>query len=216
MTRVVLEYHVGDFSQGDIYLERLLEVMRLTAPGPNAEYSGPALVIPLVARIAGVPDRFDIAENSAELVLSSPSVTPIMTNFARQGLALMAVQRGNVVAAQEQYAALQSSRGTIVWYTAGDRLLGLLAQTMGQLDKAAEHFEASLAFCRKAGYRPELAWTCCDYADCLLARARQAAPLPGDRAKAMALLDGALKISSELGMRPLMERVLSRREILQA
>jgi len=34
----------------------------------------------------------------------------------------------------------------------------------------------------------------------------------GDRAKAMALIDESLAISSELGMRPLMERVLSRRE----
>ena len=37
-----------------------------------------------------------------------------------------------------------------------------------------------------------------------------------DRAKAMSLLDESLAISSELGMRPLMERVLSRREILKA
>ena len=38
----------------------------------------------------------------------------------------------------------------------------------------------------------------------------------GDRAKAVRLLDESLAISSELGMRPLMERVLSRREILRA
>ena len=38
----------------------------------------------------------------------------------------------------------------------------------------------------------------------------------GDRAKAMSLLDESLAISSGLGMRPLMERVLSRREILGA
>ena len=63
----------------------------------------------------------------------------------------------------------------------------------------------------KTGYRPELAWTCCDYADLLLERNNE-----GDRAKAMSLLDEALAISRELGMRPLMERVLSRREILRA
>jgi len=37
-----------------------------------------------------------------------------------------------------------------------------------------------------------------------------------DRARAMFPLDKSLAISSELGMRPLMERVLSRREILKA
>ena len=86
-----------------------------------------------------------------------------------------------------------------------------LSQTMGKMGQAAAHFEDALAFCRKAGYRPELAWTSCDYADTLLQRNE-----PGDRGKAVALLEESLAISSELGMRPLMERVLSRREILGA
>ncbi len=58
---------------------------------------------------------------------------------------------------------------------------------------------------------PELAWNCCDYADTLLQRNN-----PDDREKAMSLLDESLAISSELGMRSLMERVLSRWEILRA
>ena len=57
-------------------------------------------------------------------------------------------------------------------------------QTMGQLDQAVSHFEDALVFCRKAGYRPELAWTCCDYADAL--RERDGS---GDKEKAIALLD---------------------------
>ena len=59
--------------------------------------------------------------------------------------------------------------------------------------------------------RPELAWTCCDYSDLLRERNGE-----GDRAKAVSLLDESLTISRELGMRPLMERALSRREILGA
>ncbi len=92
-----------------------------------------------------------------------------------------------------------------------ERLLGLLAHTMGIIEQATAHFEEALAFCRKANYRPELAWTCCDYADTMLQRAEL-----GDREKAMSMLDESLAITSELGMRPLMERVLSRREILKA
>ena len=75
----------------------------------------------------------------------------------------------------------------------------------------AAHFAEALGFCRKTGYLPELAWTCCDYADALLERDDA-----GDREKAMALLDEGLALSRDLGMRPLMERVLSRREILKA
>ncbi len=66
---------------------------------------------------------------------------------------------------------------------ATDHILALLAYTMGYLEQATEHFEDALAFCRKAGYRPELAWTCCDYTDTLLQRAES-----GDREKAMPLL----------------------------
>lgn len=125
----------------------------------------------------------------------------------------MAVERSDVAAAANQFSALEPLRGTMPtilnWVMSVDHLLGLLAQTIGNLDQSAGHFEDDLAFSRKAGYRPELVWTCCDYADMLLGRNNE-----GDRAKAVFLLDESLAISSELGMRPLMERALSRREIL--
>ena len=131
---------------------------------------------------------------------------------ATASLALLAVQKGDRLAAGEHHAYLLGNRNTMIFtVSSADRVLGLLAQTMGNLAQASSHFEEALAFCRKAGYRPELAWTCCDYADTLLERDGE-----GDRAKAMSLLDESLAISSELGMRPLMERVLSRREILRA
>ena len=103
----------------------------------------------------------------------------------------MAVQRGDMAAAQEQYAALEQGRGTVLMMisTSVDRLLGLIAQTVGKLDDAKGHFEPALAFCRKAGYRPELAWSCYDYADVLHKRNGQ-----GDRAKAIFLLIGIAQI----------------------
>ena len=170
------------------------------------------MAIPAIARITGVPDRLEIAEAAAEAVLSEQSVTPNITMYARAGLALIAVLKGEDSAAEAQYAYMLGQRGTMVRaVSSADRLLGLLSQTMGDLDQAASHFEDALAFCRKAGCRPELAWTGCDYADMLLERNGE-----GDRAKAIALLDESLAISSELGMRPLMERVLSRWDILRA
>ena len=73
------------------------------------------------------------------------------------------------------------------------------------------HVEDALTFCRKAGYRPELAWACFGYSDMLLERIGE-----NDRTKAVSLLDESLAISNELGMRPLVERVLSRRKVLGA
>jgi DNA-binding CsgD family transcriptional regulator len=94
---------------------------------------------------------------------------------------------------------------------------------MGDLDQATKHFEDALAFCRQAGYRPELAWSLCDYADVLTQRAttdvaaRHPSPLcEGDRAKAIALLGESLAIATELGMRPLTERVVALQERAQA
>ena len=133
--------------------------------------------------------------------------------MASAGLALLAVELRDIETATQQYSVLQTSRGTMLLsgIINGDRLLGLLSQTMGNSDQAASHFEDALAFCRMGGYRPELAWACCDYADMLQERDGEE-----DRAKAISLLDEALAISSALGMRPLIERVLSRREILKA
>ncbi len=170
------------------------------------------MVIAAIARITGVPGRWEIAESDAGATLSAQFVRPVAALYAKAGLALLAVLKGDQSAAAEHYAFLLRQRGTMIWtLSSADRLLGLLSQTMRNLGQAAGHFEDALAFCRKSGCRPELAWTCCDYADTLLQRNE-----PGDREKAMALLDESLAISSELGMRPLMERVLSRREILRA
>ena len=213
-TRVLLEYETGAFSQGEALLERLLEIVRLSPPGPNREYASAALVIPMVSRITDELDRrFEVAISAAETIHSSPVVTPRFATLTKFGLGLLAVQRGDQAVAGEHYSSLVSQQGTMVEGSsvAADRVLGLMSQTMGNMDQATGHFEDALAFCRQAGYRPELAWTCCDYADMLRERDGE-----GDRTKAIALLDESLAISSELGMRPLMERVLSRREILKA
>ncbi|MCH7594841.1 MAG: hypothetical protein IIB27_10030, partial [Chloroflexi bacterium] len=61
------------------------------------------------------------------------------------------------------------------------------------------------------------AWTCSDYAELLLGRPDPSrASGPGDREKAIELQDEALAITQKLGMRPLTERILARREILRA
>ena len=200
-----MEYEVGDFSQGEIYLERLVEVTRMSPPGSIIEYGFAAMVIPMCARITGVHDRFDVAETAAESSFSLRFVPPHPAVLTRSGLALMAVQRGDGAAAEEQYTALQSTQGTMLVGPGinTDRVLGLLAQTMGRLDEAMVHFEDALSFCRKAGFRPEYSWSACDYAECLLQRDNSS-----DREKAKFLLDEGLDISRELGMSPLMERFL--------
>jgi hypothetical protein len=171
------------------------------------------MVVSLAARITGDSGRVDVATDAGQIVVGSPSAMIFLATMARTGLGLSAVLRDDASAAQEHYTNLLEFQGTMSppGPTVIDRVLGLLAQTMGSLDQSISHFEDSTAFCRMADYRPELAWTCCDYADALLQRNGE-----DDRAKAITLLEESLAISSEIGMRPLMERVLSRREILKA
>ena len=193
--------------------------MRSTPEGPSLEYGYSAAVILLASRITGNVERNEMAKEVAQKVILCPDVTPHVGSLARVALGLLAIGEANAAEAEIQYTALTQTAGTMLLFPtiAGDRILALLAHTMGNPDAAFQHFEDSLAFCRKAGYRPELAWTCCNYADALFQRASTGlAPTESkeDRAKAKLLLDESLAISSALGMRPLMERVLSRRDIL--
>jgi len=200
-TRVLLEYQTGEFDEGEFYLERLLRTSSIRASARSC------IALATIARITGSSDRLDIASAIAEEVLSDQSVNPNVGVGARAALALLYVHKGDQSKAEEHYAYFLGHRGTMMWSQSSvDRLLGLLSQTIGDLDQAAEHFEDAVGFCRKAGYRPELAWSCCDYSDMLRVRNAE-----GDRSKAIALLDESLAISSELGMRPLMERVLARK-----
>ena len=111
-------------------------------------------------------------------------------------------------AAAEHYSALAGEKGTVgPAFFSVDHVLGLLAKTMGNLDDAATHFENATTFCRNANYRPELAWTLYDYSEMLSKRNQ-----PEDSEKASELLDEALNISTNLGMRTLMERALLKRD----
>ena len=207
--RAMLDYELGRFPEGEADLLRCMDLMRRVKPGPSLEYGYASVVIPLVARITGKKELLDVARETGEVVLASPLATTFFAIMATTGLGIVSVLLGDVSAARKHYADLRPYRGTIVppGVTSVDRVLGLLAQTMGDLKQAIGHFDDSMAFCRKAGYRHELAWTCCDYADVLLQRNGEV-----DRAKAMSLLDESLAISGGLGMRPLMERVAARQD----
>jgi len=89
-----------------------------------------------------------------------------------------------------------------VCYGALSRYLGALATTLERWDDAARHFEDALAMNARMDARPWLAHTQKQYAAMLLARHQS-----GDRDKAADLLDAALAIARELGMRALEERI---------
>ncbi|MBQ11679.1 MAG: hypothetical protein CMJ45_09040 [Planctomyces sp.] len=192
----ILEYETGRQPEAAASLERLRANIRRTI-----DYGTTAMVIGVGARITGDISLLETAQSLAETVLKTPTARLLDIGRARTGLSLSAVMRGDAPAAEENYAAMESRKDTMIfWAISAGRLLGLLSQTMGKENQAMEHFEDALAFCRKVGYRPELAWTCHDYADALL-RSKGSGP------QVISLLDESLDISTELGMRPLAEKV---------
>ena len=209
--RALLAYERGEYDTGRVYMERLLEGVQQARPVANAEYVYAALVIPVVARIAHVPDWVSIAEVAAHTTLSFPSATPIYMQAARIGLALIATERGDVELAAEQYSALAGQRGLCYLYISIDRVLGLLAGTLKRLDEAADYFEEALDFCHQADYLPELAWSCHDYAEMLCRRS----DCEGVQ-KAATLIGEALPIARDVGMQPLADRLEALRQQVAA
>jgi DNA-binding CsgD family transcriptional regulator len=85
-------------------------------------------------------------------------------------------------------------------YGAADRYLGMLAATLGDVDRAEQHFERAIELNRRMGAATWLAHTVYEYARFLLARGRT------DRARAEALLDEAATLAERIGMPMLLAR----------
>ena len=209
----MIEYQTGRFEAGARLLERPLANADGAPDWPVYEKVAVATTISGIARITGVFEHFELAEKAAETVVSSPRATPSFSMTAQCGLALMAVMQEDGPKCEELYHQFQSTDEFYPHPMVEARLLGLLAQGMGDLDRAVSHFEDGLAFCIKGGYGPELAWTYRDYAEALIkGRGQDRAPAPEMSAKVNSLLEEGLSIATELGMPPLMEQVAALQE----
>ncbi|MBI4218575.1 MAG: hypothetical protein HY682_00420, partial [Chloroflexi bacterium] len=211
---VIPRFQAGHPKEAEPLLDSLLDIAKRTraVPGAVPALLGATVAIPLARSIDGRSEGIEQAWQAGRTVLAC-SRSPFEEAEARTGLAVTAVLRGDVDEAREHYERLSSQGGhMLAWATiSGGRLLGLLARTTGKPDDAATHFQQAIAFCRRAGYRPELAWTCHDYAD------MQVSGKPAlDRQSVKALLDEGEQIALELGMVPLVTKFASLRERLAA
>jgi DNA-binding CsgD family transcriptional regulator/tetratricopeptide (TPR) repeat protein len=89
----------------------------------------------------------------------------------------------------------------VACYGAADRYLGMLAATLGEQDRAVEHFEQALRFNRAMGASTWVAHTLYAYGRAL--RARGAA---GDTERAGAMLSEAAALAERIGMPMLLAR----------
>lgn len=142
--------HVGYIEESRDLCQQLLEVVPNVLVGIGFQYSPAAETIPLFAKITGITDLLDSAESVAREITSSTSIPDGFMFGARAGLALIAVQPSDVESAKEQYSSLGSHQGQGPQQRAViccDRLLGFLAQTMGNLDQSVAHYVPLIKDC---------------------------------------------------------------------
>lgn len=192
--------HLGEWAEADSYVERLLEARSLSSPGFAFEDACAAGYLPQIARLARSDTWLSAAEESAQVVLASEVVLPLLDLYVRTGRGLAAVHRVDRESARSEHDALREQEAVAPAFLglSAERLLGLLSATARDIEAATAHFESGLAFCRHAGYLPEYAWTAADLAETLRSRSD-----PGDDARAEALRDEARSISVRLGMKAL-------------
>jgi tetratricopeptide (TPR) repeat protein len=224
---VTLTAHQGDILRG----EHALVVQALDNLSAQLEMGGTPEAYAGLAFSYAVAGHFDVQDDlystAAEFLgeVAEHEAAPIYRLVEIAASALIAIGQDDVQKAKTVIDRLSSYGGTLVvgFPLCFDRILGLLNVMTGDADRAVKHFETAIELCRDAGCSPELAWSCSDYAEMLLARddasrasANARASGISDREKAAELQEEALSIAQELGMRSLIERILERREILRA
>jgi DNA-binding CsgD family transcriptional regulator len=115
---------------------------------------------------------------------------------------------GDEAAAALLYPEFEPLTGTNVMighlvscYGAADRYLGMLAATLGESDRAEEHFERAMGLNRRMGALTWLAHTEYEYARFLLASRS------GERARAEALVGEAAGLAERIGMLGLLAKI---------
>lgn len=203
--RIQIEYETGNFGAGERYLDRLIRLMEARPTVANPTLSMTSLMIPIVARLTSSPEQLPRAQRAADVVLAKWAGR-WGARVAYTARAFIAIIQNDRQAARDAYRALVADQHplSVNCTTCRDRLLGLLARTMGDDARARQHFADALAFCEQRDLRPELAWTAYDFADFLFSSSRSE-----DRARSGDLLNEALALSRQLGMRPLEERALA-------
>ena len=206
--RAVLESETGNDVVGGQYVQRLIDADRDARPYPLAGVFT-AVTLSQIAYITNGMSDTEPAIRAARAVMAKPSAVRNAVVSARMAHALLAVLDADVDQCETDLEALAPFESVMPteWGLATGRVLGLLAHAVGQKRRAWHHFEHALAFCRASGFKPELAWTCHDYAVALLDLGAR-----DDRIRAAALLDEGERLAAALGLEPLRKRISAFRE----
>jgi hypothetical protein len=157
-----------------------------------------------------------ILESSVKLcreAIADDSISNIYKEAALLSLAYSAPMRADHDECAELLECIRPQGRHMAFFAGAHigRIRGRLMHHLNKLDEAYEEYSETETLLRHAGFRPEFVALCRDFAGLLSDR-----DAPGDREKATDLQDEAIAIATELGMKPLLERVLAQRDTLTA
>jgi tetratricopeptide (TPR) repeat protein len=217
LQRMLVELEQGRFAGASSYMDEIVEQARRDDGADKVMAAVTALAIPWTAYVTGDHGRLDEAKRAAQQAARGGGPVPVFLLESRIGAGLIAVMSGDRRAARSIYKELANGPQAGSWYWRSvDRILGLLARTMGDLDRAAAHLRQATQTLEQAGWRVQLAWACSEYAEVLDELRATGAESSNGAEDTLAMRDKALQIARELGMKPLIERIISTREILKA
>ncbi|MCH8074095.1 MAG: hypothetical protein IIA09_19355, partial [Proteobacteria bacterium] len=202
---------IGEFEEAREILSRWRAALD---SGQADQHRGGVAYANLIAEYSmatGDLDELEVAEAHIEANISAGD-TPGVRNQARMADILVAMARNSIAKARSLFEELAIDPGKpMPGEFIGASVVSRLAYFVREISIAEQLFQRNIRFFRDAGYKPFVALESANYAQLLLDR-----DAPGDREKATEFQDEAIAIATELGMNPLLERVLAQREILKA
>ncbi|NKB70278.1 MAG: hypothetical protein GKR89_24675 [Candidatus Latescibacteria bacterium] len=210
----LMEAQIGRVGQAEHQLAAFKEDIRQEGDTPAilhpTRQAQLAFIGAWLGRILGYEAPWAQAKRLAQQVLyGNTPLSPLTTSEsnesiqARIALGVIAAGQRDTASALEQYRQLRPYQGVMISGQPPviDRVLGLLAHTLGRLDEAVAHFDKALVFYGDA-FQPERAYACCEQAGVLLQRAHS-----DDRNRADTLLKESQKLAVKLDMEPLRKRI---------
>ena len=202
-----VESETGQRGSAKEFLDRIVERIAAEPPDqmPAAKMWGSGAAA-LAARAFDEPEFLELAESAGQAALEAPTITPAYRVGAVSALVQSACLRDDKEAAAILLESPDLGPSNSSPSVAFQR--GLLASTLGRSDDAIDFLEEALA--ELTPFRVHHAWAAYECARARVVRGAQA-----DVSRAKELAEDTLVVTTELGMRPLMERVLALRLELQ-
>lgn len=212
--RAHLQYLIGDFVKGSQYINEMIEVANNANIGPQAGLLNASNVVILTSKISGTNEYLPRAEGMINRAVSQTDVAPTYALVAKVLSALVGCMRGDVSLANKDLDELLGYSETIIRLAAttilADEVIGSIYDAMGEHEKSKVYFD--LAYNHFSDdYKVLKMRIGLDYVD-VLEKTKDST----DRIKASEILDEVQEIARTTDARPLLERALSKRDILKA